>query len=883
MLIRNKFSGYAADGTRVYRFGGGGGSSTPQTTTTTAELPEWARGYAQETLAKGQALSSQPYQTYGAERIAGFSPLQLQAQQGIANLTPSEQLGQASGLAGIAGLGALNTGTFTPGAAGFYMSPFIEQAMAPQLREAQRSSDILGTQQAGQAVQAGAFGGSRAGLLEAERQRNLATQMGDIRARGYQTAYEQAANQFNQDMTRRLQGLGTAVQAAGQLGNLGQTQFGQQKDILGMQREAGAEQQALRQQGLTQSYQDFLNEQNYPYRQLGFMSDLIRGLPLGQQSAQQIYAAQPGALQSFGSLGLGMYGMKQLGMFAEGGEARVGVRKSPSALSDKEEQELIAEYLADKGRLQAALMRREGMPTMAQLRASQPMGEGELSFGAAGTPRELQALTAGYSRPLAEGTVGFNTTVPMRNPRSPQFGVSYSRQFAEGGSVTDDRFVESAIDKMSDMQLAQAERAAIMRNDVKRMAQIAEEKAMRASERRGLAGAFNQIPPSQQESMTQMSRGGILAFRNGGDEGDETYYDDARGTESEAIGAPSMFSPGFYLRSIPEAPKPRTPQEEQAALTERVRGLSEAFGASALTPFAADIAKEREALAGQKEQNKGLVALAAAQALSRAPGLRAGLGEMFGAIGTESSRLNRELQGAQRQLRQSEMELARAGQARKDGQIGLAVQLETQAEKDKVAAFERERAAKLNMARLAQTGETAAASRAMQERIAAERNLTAVDVANIQAARDRTTAGDREIEAIMADIKENNPNLSDTAARAQAVRERLNYMGRVPGTVTTGMRIEDALAKNKELELLKIQRAAITNASSERARSLDAKIKTLEGELRAAYGGAPAGGAPAGGAPAGRTYKKGDETEIRSGPNKGKTAVFDGTGWVLKD
>ena len=47
-------------------------SSQPQPTgqsTTVAELPEWAKPYAQETLAKGQALTAQPYQTYNAPRI----------------------------------------------------------------------------------------------------------------------------------------------------------------------------------------------------------------------------------------------------------------------------------------------------------------------------------------------------------------------------------------------------------------------------------------------------------------------------------------------------------------------------------------------------------------------------------------------------------------------------------------------------------------------------------------------------------------------------------------------------------------------------------------------------------------------------------------------
>jgi len=373
-------------------YGGGGSSSTPSTTTTISDIPDWAKGYAQETLAKAQALTSQPYQTYGAERIAGFSPLQLQAQQGIAKLTPAGQVGEASDIASLAGARAFQAGqyqpgqytggTFTPGAAGFYMSPFIEQAMAPQLREAQRSSDILGTQQAGQAVQAGAFGGSRAGLLEAERQRNLATQMGDIRARGYQSAYEQAANQFNADMQRRMQaqqlgeqsrqfgaglgiqGLSTALQAAGQLGSLGQTQFGQQKDVLGMQSAAGAEQQALRQQGLSQAYQDFMEQQNYPYRQLGFMSDMIRGLPLGQQSSQQVYAAQPPLMSQLAGLGMGAYGLSRLAKkdggvvgMAEGGYTEISdkVLADPTKYSEEQIRKSVKNGVLDPETAQIAL------------------------------------------------------------------------------------------------------------------------------------------------------------------------------------------------------------------------------------------------------------------------------------------------------------------------------------------------------------------------------------------------------------------------------------------------------------------------------------------------------------------------------------------------
>jgi hypothetical protein len=74
---------------------------------------------------------------------------------------------------------------------------------------------------------------------------------------------------------------------------------------------AGAVQQAQGQQGLDLAYQDFTQQKNYPYQQLAFMSDMLRGLPLAQ-SAQTQYQAAPSTMSQLGGLGttaLGIYGM----------------------------------------------------------------------------------------------------------------------------------------------------------------------------------------------------------------------------------------------------------------------------------------------------------------------------------------------------------------------------------------------------------------------------------------------------------------------------------------------------------------------------------------------------------------------------------------------
>jgi hypothetical protein len=339
MIIRNKFNGYVNGNNRLYPGGGGGQQQQPTNTTqTTTTIPEYARPYVERMLGKAEAFSETPYQAYGGQRVAGFTPMQEQAFQGAANLAPAQQLGVGTQLAGLSGLGGLGAGqqyaqqATNPYAMQSYMSPYIENAMAPQLREARRQSEITGQQNAGQAVRAGAFGGSRFGIMEAERQRNLAQQQGDIYGRGMQTAFEQArqAQQFGADLG--LRGYGMAGQMAGTLGQLGQTQFGQQQGAIQAQAAAGAQQQAQQQQGLTQAYQDFLSQRGYPQQQLSFMSDILRGVPLGQQTQVQ-YQAPPPMTSQLAQLGLGAYGVSQM-MKKEGGIIKMAEGGIASAAPD---------------------------------------------------------------------------------------------------------------------------------------------------------------------------------------------------------------------------------------------------------------------------------------------------------------------------------------------------------------------------------------------------------------------------------------------------------------------------------------------------------------------------------------------------------------------
>jgi len=321
--------------------------------------------YAQDLLGQAQALTDvnyNPYMQYQGERVAQFSPLQQMSYENAGLMQPQGQLQDATAMAGTAGLGALNTsytynplnpqsfvggtqgaydkttGAYTPGTgmASQYMSPYMGEVVARQQADAQRQADIAMQTQNAQAARAGAFGGSGNYLMRSQMAGNLARQKGDIAATGLQNAYTQAQQQFNQEQGQRLaagqlnaqqgqfgaglglQGLQTALTGANTLGQLGQQQYQQGMGINALQNQYGLQQQAQMQKEIDTKYGDYMAAQNYPYKNLSFMSDIIRGVPL-TQTGSAIYQAPPSTAQNITALGLGAAGISKL--MANGGVA----------------------------------------------------------------------------------------------------------------------------------------------------------------------------------------------------------------------------------------------------------------------------------------------------------------------------------------------------------------------------------------------------------------------------------------------------------------------------------------------------------------------------------------------------------------------------------
>ena len=248
-----------------------------------SSLSSFAGPYVTQMLGKGAALANLPYTPYEGPLSAGPSALQSQAFQGLGALNvpntsamtynPMSFTGAAYTPPTAADAAAGIPGVTTPASGNVvqqYMTPYLQSVLDPQLAAARRQSEIQQQALQSQYGRAGAYGGSRQGVAEAELQRGLLDRMSGITGQGYQQAFQQAQGQFNTEQDRQMQ----AAQQASRLG----------LDVLGAQRTAGAEQRGIEQSGIAADLAQFEFERDYPQRQVQFMQSLLQGLPLETQA-----------------------------------------------------------------------------------------------------------------------------------------------------------------------------------------------------------------------------------------------------------------------------------------------------------------------------------------------------------------------------------------------------------------------------------------------------------------------------------------------------------------------------------------------------------------------------------------------------------------------
>jgi len=239
-------------------------------------LAPYAGPYVTEMLGRGRALADLPFESYEGQLTAGTSGLQDQAYQGIGALQTPTNMG---------------VNQFDANAAQQYMNPYLMASLNPQIDQARRQADIQRIADAGRLTKAGAYGGSRQAVMEAEGNRALGDRIADITGQGYATAYDKGLAQFNAEQGAR-------------------NQYG--FDVLAGQERAGAAQRGIQQEGLSADLAQFEEERYFPYKQVQYMQSLLQGLPITARSQQYSQPSQLSQLISAGGVEGGAQGVSGL-------------------------------------------------------------------------------------------------------------------------------------------------------------------------------------------------------------------------------------------------------------------------------------------------------------------------------------------------------------------------------------------------------------------------------------------------------------------------------------------------------------------------------------------------------------------------------------------
>ena len=446
------------------------------------------------------------------------------------------------------------------------MNPYTQNVLDVQNKELQRQSDIAGAQRGAQAARAGAFGGSRQAVENAEANRSLAVMKNANQAQALQQAYQQAqaqqqfgANLNLQGLAGAQQGLGTAL-SGGQLGlsGVGTALQGQQGALAGVG-QAGA-MYGLGMQG-TQAGLQGVSAANQAYQtgiqgaglglqgvntQLSGVDRQLAGTAQGMQGAQ-VGLQGVGAATAAGQLGLqgaqtglqgtaqGMQGA-QIGLQGvSGAQAGYGLMGQQASnftnMLGQEQQNQLGLYNAQNqaGAQQQALEQAKINQSMLDYANAQQyplMQLGTMSNMLRGLPMQASTTNqyAASPNPLSQaiGTIGAGTSIyNAYNPTPRGAAGGEVKGYAKGGIMSYNMGgeVESQLENMDEKGL-QAQAKESSSPSIRRMAQrLLRERQMSKPQGASAMGVQYQ---AAQPQMPSYAPGGIVAFQAGG--GAKPYY-----------------------------------------------------------------------------------------------------------------------------------------------------------------------------------------------------------------------------------------------------------------------------------------------------------------------------------------------------------------------
>ena len=286
---------YMPGGLATYAVGGtvaGTTTTSPGITPDTAKtstLSPWVGDYVTTALGQGAAAADQPYQAYKGPLTAGASDLQQQSFAGSSEVakggyTPTQ----------------FTAGTFGAEQAQQYMNPYLKSVLEPQMAEMKRQADIARLSDTKRLTDAGAYGGSRQAIMEAEGRRNLLGKQTEALGQGYATAYDKAMGQFNTE-----QGRGLETQKATEASRQYSSEFGL-KSLADLAKQ-GEVQRGITSEGLAADKKQFEEQRDYPMQAAQYKLNLLQGLPIGASTT----TTDAGAMANLTSQISGLAGLYQ--------------------------------------------------------------------------------------------------------------------------------------------------------------------------------------------------------------------------------------------------------------------------------------------------------------------------------------------------------------------------------------------------------------------------------------------------------------------------------------------------------------------------------------------------------------------------------------------
>ena len=322
-----------------------------KTSTSTTEIPEPYRRFAENQLAAAGTMQNRPYVRYESPMVAGFNSIQRDGMTAMQNL---KKRGYGGGIAregmaatqdlkqrGYGGGIAREVAGYTPGSIASsdlsaYQNPYEDQVVARSLADIDRSRQMAMQGVNDQAVSAGAFGGSRAGVQAGLTNEAYGKQAADtaaqLRQAGYQNAQtmagadiatglsgaqlrNQAASQLQQSSTAANAAeharIKAQMQAADQLRQSSVAADAAEQSRINAQMQAGGAYQQMDQTGLDLAHRAFLEEMNYPISALSIGQSILGQTPMGSTTRQAVprQSMLPGLLAGAGKMAMGLGSM----------------------------------------------------------------------------------------------------------------------------------------------------------------------------------------------------------------------------------------------------------------------------------------------------------------------------------------------------------------------------------------------------------------------------------------------------------------------------------------------------------------------------------------------------------------------------------------------